>query len=121
MTTKAIFSTLLLLAFFSLNAQRTMPEKDAQRCLTFESVSFSSECGNLTIVCETATQLTDFEINGEDAHRFVDWNGKEAADRFSMKLSFKPGTVNIRYKMLNGESKNVQFKIVTKDDLKLTL
>ena len=116
-----MLSALLFLAFFNLNAQNATSEKEAQRSLTFESVSFSSECGNLTIVCEAAAQLTDFEINGEDAHRFVDWDGKEAADRFSMKFSVKPGTVNIKYKMLNGESKTIQLKIVPKDELKLTL
>ena len=121
MITKTMLPILLLASFFSLSAQNTDANAPAQRPLTFESVSFSMECGSITILCDAADQLTDFEINGQDAHSFFDWDGKQATDRFSMKLSFQPGVVTIKYKMRDMKSKTVQLKIVPRDEVKLTL
>lgn len=121
MTTKTIFTILLLLPFCFLNAQDCPSEAMANTPLVFESVSFSAEQGSVTITCPKTVNLTHFEFIAEDTHYSFDWGGEVPARYFPMKLSFKPGEVTIKYKVKGEKAKTVELKIEADEALKLSI
>lgn len=121
MTNKTILLALLLSPFFGLNAQDVASEPMEPRQYVFESVSFSSSSGNITITCKELDKLSDFEIIGQDAHLNFSWDDKTPADRFPMKLGIKPGKVIVKYKMRGEKFKTVELKLEAREEVKLAL
>lgn len=121
MTNKTILTILLLAAFFSVQAQDVIPYVSEHRPLVFESVSFSNDCGNITITCSAVDKLTNFEITGKDAHLNFEWSDDTPADRFPMKLGIKSGDVIIKYKMRGQKSKTIRVKLAAHEELKLSI
>ena len=121
MTIKSILPILLLLPFFSLKAQDVASDPISPNPLVFESVSFSSEQGSLTITCEDKTLLTEFEVISKDAHFAFTWDGRSPADRFPMRLHLKPGEVTVKYKMQGEKGNFMQFNLANGEHLKINL
>lgn len=109
-------TALLLAPFFCLSAQTTPPAP-----LVFESVSFSTVQGSITINCTNAEQLTKFEFIGTDSYYVFEWDSEHPTKYFPMKLALKPGKVVVRYKMRGEKDKIIELKIEANDDVKLTL
>jgi hypothetical protein len=117
MTTKIIVTALLLAFVTGLSAQKTTHPAS----LAFESVSFSTNSGNITITCADSERITAFEITGVDTHLDFSLESGRPADYFPMKLGFKPGKVTIRYSLRGEADKVIELKLGAKEEVKLVL
>ena len=121
MTTKTILTTLLLASFFSLSAQDVASYDTKYQQFAFESVSFSSEQGSITLPCKDVENLAYFEITGSNAHFIFEWGVETPADRFPMKLGIKPGKVTIKYIKHGEKNKPIELDLGADDQVKLAL
>jgi hypothetical protein len=121
MTTKTILTALLLSLFFGIKAQEVARPATQTPPIAFESVSFSTLQGSITITCSEADKLTNFEFVGQNAYFNFEWDSNKPADCFPMKLGIKPGKVTIKYRMRGGEFKTIELKLTEKESLNLEI
>lgn len=105
----------LALTAFTLNAQIVVSgDYQPQRSFISETVSFPNldECEQVEIQCKTPGLLTDLEFRSQDTQIARAWSKDDnQASSLPMKMTLKPGKIQVRFKMQGGCWKTLNYEL----------